>query len=178
MSAMPPPAGAPVDLLALVTSTQPWSPAANVAMTLAASFGARVTGCFVGPSLRTLRGGEAEPSVVALLLDNTYTFNQDGDEFIADLSGELTDPSYHRVTLTGVTFSVDGATNKVKFTCDPFTFPDLDDVFRHVVYAVATGSDATSPLIKCTTYDTDKTATVSDVTITPHANGLGDAAAA
>lgn len=83
MSAMPPPAGAPVDLLALVTSTQPWSPAANVAMTLAASFGARVTGCFVGPSLRTLRGGEAEPSVVALLLDEPQEDPADRDAFLA-----------------------------------------------------------------------------------------------
>ena len=117
-------------------------------------------------------------AVVAILLDNTYTFDQDGDEFIADLSGELTDPSYDRVTLSGVSFSVDGATNKVKFTSDAIVFPDLDDTFRHLVIAVSTGSDATSPLIKCTTYDADKTAAAADVTITPHANGLGDATAA
>lgn len=83
MSAAPPPAGAPVDILALVTSTQPWSPATHAAMALAASFDARVTGCFVDPALRVLHGGDTEPSVLALLLDEPREDHHDRDAFLA-----------------------------------------------------------------------------------------------
>jgi nucleotide-binding universal stress UspA family protein len=52
-------------------------------MNLAASFGARVTGCFVDPSLRMLHGDEAEPSVLALLLDEPHENSDDRDAFLA-----------------------------------------------------------------------------------------------
>lgn len=75
--------GAPTDILGLVTSTSPWSPAAHAAAGLAASFGARLTGCYIDPSLRMLHGGEAEPSVLALLLDTPEDNPDDRDAFAA-----------------------------------------------------------------------------------------------
>ncbi len=75
--------GAPTDVLALVTSTAPWSPATYAAAGLAAAFGARLTGCYIDPSLRMLHGGEAEPSVLALLLDAPEDNPEDRDAFAA-----------------------------------------------------------------------------------------------
>jgi len=56
------------DILALVTSSGPWSPAAFAGVDIAALFGAHITGCYVDPSLRSLRGVD-EPTVLSLLLD-------------------------------------------------------------------------------------------------------------
>ncbi len=78
----PPVSGAPSDVLALVTATDPFSPAANVAVALAARFGAHVTGCFIDPSLRMLHGGEADASVLALLLDTPAAAPDDREDFI------------------------------------------------------------------------------------------------
>jgi len=117
-------------------------------------------------------------TLVALLLTSAYTFDQDAHEYISNLTGELTDASYHRVTLSGVTFAYDGSTNTVKFTCTPFTFPLLNGTWRHIVFAISTGTDSTSPLVKCTTHDVDKVSSGADVMITPHINGLGTATAA
>jgi len=116
-------------------------------------------------------------SLIAILLDNTYTFDADADEFIADLNGEVTDASYARKVLSGVAFSYDAATNTVKFTSAPFTFTGLAATWRHMVLAISTGSDATSPLVKCTSHDVDKTSSGADVTYTPNAAGLGTAIA-
>lgn len=86
MNATPPATplpGAPTDILALVTATSPWSPAAVAAASLAAGFEARLTGCYVDPSLRMLHGGEPDPSVLALLLDNPHENPGDRDAFLA-----------------------------------------------------------------------------------------------
>jgi len=61
------PIAGPSDVLALVTSTSPWSPAAVAGISLAARWGSNLTGCFVDPSARTLHGIDAEPTVLGLL---------------------------------------------------------------------------------------------------------------
>ncbi|MFC4762903.1 universal stress protein [Dyella koreensis] len=58
----------PNDVVALVTSTDPWSPAATTGVALARQWGSRLTGCYVDPSLRTLSGADAEPTVLGLLI--------------------------------------------------------------------------------------------------------------
>lgn len=59
----------PAEILALVTSAGPWSPAVTAAFALARPWDSHVTGCFVDPVLRTLHGVDAEPSVLSLLLE-------------------------------------------------------------------------------------------------------------
>lgn len=59
----------PGDVLALVTSSSPWSPAAVAGVSLAARWGSNLTGCFVDPSTRMLRGADAEPTVLGLLVE-------------------------------------------------------------------------------------------------------------
>jgi nucleotide-binding universal stress UspA family protein len=63
------PVTGPSDLLALVTSTSPWSPAAVAGVSLAARWGSNLTGCFVDPSTRMLRGADVEPTVLDLLIE-------------------------------------------------------------------------------------------------------------
>ena len=72
---------APADILALLTSTSPWSPSAGAALALAAAWSAHVTGCFVDPSLLALRGRDEEPSVLALLLEATPEAEDVADAF-------------------------------------------------------------------------------------------------
>ncbi|HEY8683095.1 MAG TPA: hypothetical protein VIM06_07980, partial [Rhodanobacter sp.] len=57
-------AAGPGDILALVTSTSPWSPAALAGISLAARWGSNLTGCFVDPSTRMLHSVDAEPTVL------------------------------------------------------------------------------------------------------------------
>lgn len=60
---------APPDILALVTSTSPWSASVGMAFALAAPWRSHVTGCFIDPALLVLRGRDEESSVLSLLLE-------------------------------------------------------------------------------------------------------------
>lgn len=71
------------DVLALVTSSGPWSPAAFAGVDIAALFNAHVTGCYIEPELRSLRGIDDEPTVLALLQDNRRDERGDYDAFSA-----------------------------------------------------------------------------------------------
>ncbi|MET3650612.1 universal stress protein [Dyella japonica] len=71
------------DILALVTSSGPWSPAAFAGVDIAALSNAHVTGCYIAPSLRSLRGVDGEPTVLALLLDQYRDERDDYDAFAA-----------------------------------------------------------------------------------------------
>lgn len=71
------------DVLSLVTSSGPWSPAAFAGVDIAAMFNAHVTGCYIDPSLRSLRGIDEEPSVLALLMDTPCVSPEDYDAFLA-----------------------------------------------------------------------------------------------
>lgn len=61
----------PGDILALVTATAPWSPAAIAAIAIASRWEANLTGCFIDPALRKLAGGKtaSEPTVLGLLFE-------------------------------------------------------------------------------------------------------------
>ena len=63
-----PPLARPSDILALATSSDPWSPAVDAAIALAARWGANLTSCYVDPSLRHIDDPDLEPSVLGLLL--------------------------------------------------------------------------------------------------------------
>ncbi len=78
------PGGGPMeDIVALVTSTGPWSSAALSALALAARFGSHVTGCYVDMSLRAIHGADADPTALALLLDTPRENHADRDAFQA-----------------------------------------------------------------------------------------------
>lgn len=55
------------DILALVSSTSPWSPAALTAAALTQSHGSVLTGCYIEPELRCLMGADTEQPEFTLL---------------------------------------------------------------------------------------------------------------
>ena len=71
-----PPVTRPGDVLALVTSTNPWSPAAETGLAIAARWGSNLTGCFIDPALRKLGGAEAdtEPTLLGPLFEPRTEF--------------------------------------------------------------------------------------------------------
>lgn len=86
-----------------------------------------------------------------LLLDGSYTPNAAVDEFVADLTGELTDGSYARVTLTGSAVAVTSTVlgDAVAYTADAPVFAALagaTDV-AWLVLAREVTNDADSPLL-------------------------------
>lgn len=111
-------------------------------------------------------------AVVAILCSSSYTPDADADVFISDISNELSGGSYVRVTLTGVAVTYDSSGNLTKITSDPIVFATMTGVFHYMVLAADIGTDAASPLLKWTNFDTDITATAQPVTITPAAGGL------
>lgn len=50
-------------------------------MDIAATFGSALTGCFIAPSLRSLRGVDDEPTVMALLMDVPRDISEDRNAF-------------------------------------------------------------------------------------------------
>lgn len=71
------------DIVALVTSSDPWSPAVAAGISLAARWGASLTGCYVPPALRMVGGADLEPSALGLLLQPR---GEDGGERAAFVS--------------------------------------------------------------------------------------------
>ncbi len=66
----------PGDILALATSTSPWSAAVVAGVAIASRWGSNLTGCYIDPALRNLSGAEAggEPTVLGLLLEPRAAF--------------------------------------------------------------------------------------------------------
>lgn len=107
----------------------------------------------------------------ALLLDDTYTFDQDAHEFVADLTGELSGGSYARVALSSKTQT--SGSGVVKLLCDDIVFASMtaSDVKFMVVF-FDTGSDATSKLFCCTEFDATEDPVSQPITFDLGANGL------
>ena len=75
----------PGDILALATSTSPWSPAVVAGIAIASRWGSNLTGCYIDPALRKLTGAEAsgEPSVLGLLFEPRVEFADEHAAFEA-----------------------------------------------------------------------------------------------
>lgn len=71
------------DVLALATSTAPWSPALLAALDIAALWNCNVTGCYVPGCLREQRALEDDPTVLSLLADVGYECIDDAAAFQA-----------------------------------------------------------------------------------------------
>lgn len=86
-----------------------------------------------------------------LLLDDTYTLDPVTHTVVADLTGELTDPSYGRVALTGssVTVTYDDLGPVVMYDADDPTFPGLSGATdaAWLILARHVTNDADSPLL-------------------------------
>ena len=78
-----PPVVRHADILALATSSDPWSPAVEAAIALAARWGASLTSCYVDPSLRNVADPDLEPSVLGLLLQAGGEDDGEGAAFVS-----------------------------------------------------------------------------------------------
>lgn len=103
-------------------------------------------------------------TIKAMLLTGSYTPNTDTHEFVSDVSSyEVSDSSYSRQTVTGISFVEDTAGDQVKVTANNLSFTFSGSVtFRYLVLFKDTGNNSTSPLIAV--YDLG-TQTVSGATV-------------
>lgn len=111
-----------------------------------------------------------------MLLDDTYTFNQDTHRYKSSISGEIVGTGYVAggQLLTSVSVTYDTATNTIKLdAADPaWTGSTLTDVKQAVVYDSTPGTDATRPLIAHLLCDTYLSTTSGTLSITLDAAGI------
>lgn len=92
----------------------------------------------------------AADDIYMYLLDSSYTPNIDTHQFVSDLSGEISDPSYTTggEQLDSVTFTYNSTTNKAVLDAADETLGGVVPGVRYIVCADKTPStDATRPLI-------------------------------
>lgn len=108
----------------------------------------------------------------AMLLDNTYTVNQDSQEFVADIvADEIAGGSYARVDLTGK--ATTEGTGVVKLTADDVVFAAMTATnVRYMAVFRNTGSDATAKLVCVVQFDADINPTAQSVTFNLSTDGL------
>ncbi len=54
-------------------------------------------------------------TVKVVLTTDTYTPNQDSHTYITEVTGEVTDPSYHRITLQGKSITWENESREIRF---------------------------------------------------------------
>lgn len=113
-------------------------------------------------------------SYKALLLKNTYTFNQNSHVFVADVvasSAEVSGGSYARVALTSLTDT--GSAGVVKLLASDITFAAMTaTAVRYCVIYQDTGSDSTAKVICCVNFGADQAPTAQTVTFNLSTDGL------
>lgn len=86
-------------------------------------------------------------TIKALLVDSSYTYSADHN-FVADVTGELVDASYGRVTLTNKSVVEDDTGDRAVLKADALDFGALDNVTpAAVILFKEVMNDADSPLI-------------------------------
>jgi hypothetical protein len=111
------------------------------------------------------------------LATDAYTPNRDTDDFRNDFTAaELANGNGYTtggVTLTGVTWSYDAASDQVRLDCDDpsWTFTAAKTWRYGIVYIDTGGADSTDPLIALLTWDSNQTVSTA-YTLTIDAAGL------
>lgn len=86
-------------------------------------------------------------TIRALLVDSSYVYDPD-DNFVADISGELTDGSYARQTLGNKGVTEDDTNDEAVLTADPVDFGALtNETPEGIVLFKFVTNDSDSPLI-------------------------------
>ena len=111
-------------------------------------------------------------NIALLVVDNTYTFDRT-DEFVSDLTGEVSGSGYSRQSLANKTVTLNATTNTIVFDCDNVSYTAITTssaLSAGIVYD-DTGVDSTSSLIGF--FDMPETTTnASDVAIIVSPSGL------
>ncbi len=77
------PRSVPADILAIATSSDPWSPAVTAAISLAARWASKLTSCYIEPALRRAANADMEPSVLGMLLQPRGEDDGEREAFVA-----------------------------------------------------------------------------------------------
>jgi hypothetical protein len=75
--------------------------------------------------------------------------DQDLDEFLTDVAGEVTGTGYTAggKTVTNFSLTVDTSTNKTTIDCDDLSWASSTITGRYLIFYKSTGTAATSPLL-------------------------------
>ena len=109
--------------------------------------------------------------IQAGLFSSSYTPDVDNHEFVSDLSGEVTDASYTRHTLTSTTVTYSATNNGAICGSDQLQWNTLTGTFRYVIFFKWTGSASTSALLSYIDYGGDQTVTASNWPVPLPTNG-------
>lgn len=119
-------------------------------------------------------------TIKVMLVDGTYTPDQDAHEFKSSVTGEITGTGYTGggQVLTNKTVTYDNATNQARFDADDPQWTTATLTARTAVFYKDTGTAATSPLIAYIQSSTDISSTANNFFVTLDATGLVYIAAA
>lgn len=110
-----------------------------------------------------------------MLVTSAYTPNVDTHEFRDDVTGEVTGTGYTTggETLTGVTVTVNTATDQITLNADDVTWEDATITARWaIVYKSLGGAASADRLLFAYDFVTDKSSSDSDFVIAWSASGL------
>lgn len=121
----------------------------------------------------------ATSNIDLLLVDETYTFDRD-DNFVSDISGEISTTNYARQSMASLTQTENDTDDRVDFDADDVTFTALGPatggptVGGAVIFRNVADTDATSPVLAFVDL-VNTQVNGSDFTIQWNANGVFNA---
>jgi hypothetical protein len=104
-------------------------------------------------------------TVKCMFVDAAFTPNQDTIDYINDVTNEATGTSYPAggIVMSGVTITLDAATNKVTFDANNITTAALSVPCRWGFVYVSTGVGSTSPVVGYADFSGGGNVTVTEV---------------
>lgn len=129
----------------------------------------------------------ASDTVKCMLVNSTYTPNQDTHQFKSDVTGEVTGTNYTAggIAVANLTHAYDTATNTIRIDCDDPTFTNVTltgastNAPRIAVFYDSTpATDATRPLISWVDLGQDEPRTAATLIIQLDPTGFCTLAAA
>ena len=138
-----------------------------------------VTAKFFGKFFVSLCNKEIDldsDSLKLLLVNSSYTPNQDTHQYKSDVSNEVTGTGYTAggATVSSVTVSYNSGTNTLSFDAADVTWATASITARYgILYDASPGSDATRPLIGYIDFGGDVTSTGADFTVVWDDAGIG-----
>lgn len=108
------------------------------------------------------------------LTTNAYAPDLDGDEYLSDVTNEITGTGYVAggATLSGLVWAYDAAGNAAKLTADATTWTAATFTARRAVLYRSTGVDTTSPLLCVVDFGANESPAGIDWTITWSVDGI------
>lgn len=109
-----------------------------------------------------------------VLVTDGYTPDIDADEFLDDISSEVSGTGYSSggKSLANVSVGRDDANDRAYLDADNLTWPLATFTARAAVVYQNTGTPSTSRLLAYVDFDEDKISSGQDFTIEWHANGI------